>query len=129
MMFRLSQRSIKRLEGVNNVLKLIAIQGIIDSPIDFGIPLFGGLRTADDQLILFKRGVSKCDGYRRKSYHQSGKAFDIYAYVNRKASWDPKHYEPIAKHLQAFAKEKFNIKLEWGGNFRSFIDMPHFQIR
>lgn len=52
----------------------------------------------------------------------------MFAYVDGKASWDKKHLTAIAKHIIKVAKDKFNVDLEWGGNWRSFKDLPHFQI-
>ena len=128
-MYKLSKRSRERLEGINTVLIDIIEKSIVNSPYDFGIPKYGGLRTAEDQKKLYDRGVSKCDGVKRKSYHQSGNAFDIYAYVNKKASWEKHHLESIARHIQQIAKEHFNVSLRWGGDFKTFYDSPHFEIR
>lgn len=129
-MYKLSKRSIGRLQDVNSLLIAIVIDGIKNSPFDFGIPQHGGKRTCDEQNLLFKQvpKVTNADGFDKKSYHQSGNAFDIFAYVNGKASWETKYLESIARHLQKVAMDKYNIKLTWGGDFRSFKDMPHFQI-
>ena len=98
------------------------------SVIDFGIPGDGGLRTAERQKQLFDKKVSKCDGTINKSYHQTGKAFDVYAYVDGKASWDRYHLTQVAAAiLQAAAM--LGYQLRWGGLFKSFVDMPHFEIR
>ena len=43
-------------------------------------------------------------------------------------SWEAKYYAPIARHIQKVALEQFNVKLVWGGDFRTFLDRPHFQI-
>lgn len=127
-MYQLSKRSLKRLEAVEPILINIVKEAIKTSPYDFGIPPFGGLRTAEDQLYLYNKGASKADGYKHKSYHQTGKAFDIYAYVDGKATWNAIYYPEIARHIQWVAKEKFDIELTWGGDFKSFVDMPHFQL-
>lgn len=135
-MYKLSKRSLGRLEGIDPVLLEIVIEGIKHSPIDFGIPRDGGLRTEARQAELYAQGrdlpgkkVTNADGKRRKSYHQSGKAFDIFAYVDGKASWDKTHLTMIAIHLKAVARYKFGVELEWGGDFRTFSDMPHYQIK
>lgn len=127
-MYKLSKRSLQRLEGIDPVLIEIVKEAIKESPYDFGVPGFGGLRTAEEQNGLYMKRVSKCDGYIKKSYHQTGKAFDIYAFVDGKASWNRNHLTKIARHIQKVAEEKFNIKLTWGGDWTSFKDMPHFQI-
>lgn len=127
-MYKLSKRSRSRLEGIDPILIEIVEEAIKDSPFDFGIPSSGGLRTAEDQHELFMKKVSKCDGYNNKSYHQTGKAFDIYGYVDGKASWKREHLTAIAQHIKKVAKDKFNVKLTWGGDWTRFVDMPHFQI-
>ena len=128
-MNRLSNRSKSRLVGINEILVQIATEGVKDSPYDYGIPLTGGLRTAEDQNKLFRQKVSKCDGYRKLSYHQSGNAFDIYAYVDGKASWNIGYYQAIAKHLKEFAKINYGVTLLHGGDWKNFKDYPHFEIR
>ena len=63
-----------------------------------------------------------------KSYHKTGKAFDLFAYVDGKATWDPKYYGPIADHLKKVAMDLFCGKLYWGGDWRK-KDLPHFEIK
>jgi len=133
-MYKLSSRSRSRLDGIDQVLIDIIEEGIKDSPFDFGIPQYGGLRTAEDQNKLYQQGrdlpgsiITQVDGYIKKSYHQTGKAFDIYAYVDGKASWKEEHLTAIAEHLIQVAKECFDVELTWGGSWK-WRDMPHFQI-
>jgi len=125
---KLSKRSLKRLDGVKPILIAIAVDSIKESPHDFGIPQHGGKRTPDEQNLLFKDGKSQLDGFKKKSYHQSGKAFDIFGYVDGKATWDKKILTSIARHIQTVAMSQYGIKLTWGGDFKTFLDMPHFQI-
>jgi peptidoglycan L-alanyl-D-glutamate endopeptidase CwlK len=125
---KLSKRSLGRLENVNPMLIAIAVDAIKDSPHDFGIPQHGGKRTADEQNLLFKDDKSKCDGFIKKSYHQSGNAFDIFGYVGSSATWDTTILTEIARHIQKVAKDRYNVDLTWGGDWTSFRDMPHFQI-
>ena len=127
-MYKLSKRSYKRLNGVDAILIAILTEAIKESPYDFGIPRTGGLRTAELQNELYKKGKSQLDGYKKKSYHQTGKAFDIFAYVDGKASWDRGQLTAIARHIQKVAKEEFDVELTWGGDWKGFVDMPHFQI-
>jgi peptidoglycan L-alanyl-D-glutamate endopeptidase CwlK len=127
-MFNLGTNSIKNLAGVDGRLIDIADLAIKLTNIDFGIPSTGGLRTAEVQAKLFEDGVSKADGVNNKSYHQSGKALDVYAYVDGKASWDKLHLSLIAAAmLQASAQ--LGYELTWGGLWKSWQDYPHFEIR
>lgn len=127
-MYKLSKRSYERLNGVNAILIAILTEAIKESPYDFGIPREGGLRTAEEQYKLYLDKKSQLDGFKKKSYHQSGKAFDIFAYVDGKASWKKQHLTAIARHIQKVAKDQFDVDLEWGGDWKRFVDMPHFQI-
>ncbi len=128
MSFKLGKNSINNLVGVDGRLIAIADLAITLSNIDFGIPSTGGLRSTEDQAKLFEDGVSKADGVNNKSYHQSGKALDVYAYVDGKASWDKLHLSLIAAAmLQASAQLGYELK--WGGLWKSWQDYPHFEIR
>jgi len=127
-MFKLGKNSLNNLVGVDDRLIDIAEVAIKLSNIDFGIPSTGGLRTEEVQAKLFADGVSKADGVNSRSYHQSGKALDVYAYVDGKASWDKLHLSLIAAAmLQASAQLGYELK--WGGLWKSWQDYPHFEIR
>ncbi len=127
-MHKLSNRSRERLQGVNPKLIEVIELALTISAIDFGIPQHGGLRSAKEQKQLFDKGLSKCDGVNNKSYHQSGNAFDVFAYVDGKASWDRYHLTQVAAAtLQAAATLGYAV--EWGGHFKGFVDMPHFEIK
>ena len=134
--FKLSKTSRERLTGIKPILIEIIEEGIKTSPIDFGIPQDGGLRTAYRQNAMYAQGrtdlskpkITNADGFKKFSRHQSGEAFDIYAFVDGKASWDIQHLTTIARHLQAVAKSK-GVELEWGGDFKSIKDLPHLEMR
>ena len=128
MTFELSNNSIKNMAGIDERLIDIAELAITFSTVDFGIPSTGGLRTTEDQAELYTSGKSKCDGRTNKSYHQSGKAIDVYGYVNGEASWDTLHLATIATAmLQASAQLGYELK--WGGLWKSWQDYPHFELR
>jgi len=126
-MFKLGQNSLNNRAGVDPRLIEISNRAIQISIIDFGIPSSGGLRTVEDQAKLFTAGKSKADGRTYKSYHQSGRALDVYAYVDGKASWDKLHLALVATAmLQASAQ--LGYRLKWGGNWKSWQDFPHFEL-
>ena len=143
-MYRFSSRSLDRLEYVDPILIKILKEAIKDSPYDFGIPRDGGFRTFRRQEELYARGrtteqliekgIVGIEGrpdksritWTLKSMHMTGKAFDIYAYVDKQASWDLKYLEPIARHLQEVAL-KHGVVLNWGQDLLG-KDGAHFQI-
>lgn len=65
MTFKFSTTSVKRMDGVNARLVDVAELALELSPIDFGIPELGGLRNADEQLLLFFNGKSQLDGTKK----------------------------------------------------------------
>ena len=131
MSFAFSKTSLANMEGVNKDLIMVFRVAIKDSPIDFGVPSTGGLRTADEQNLLFRNQKSKCDGYEKLSNHQSGNALDFYAYVDGKASWEKHHLAMVAGAILSTAK-RLGVDLKWGGTFGSSKfngwDMPHFEL-
>ena len=128
-MFKLGKRSRDRLVGVDPRLVEVVELALTISPIDFGIPEYGGYRTVKDQQKLFNAvpPLSKCDGVKNPSYHQTGRAFDIFAYVDGKASWDESHLTTCAAAIMQ-AASILGVSLEWGGFWTGFKDMPHFQL-
>lgn len=130
-----SSSSLSRLKTVDEKLQMIMKEALRTSPIDFGIPQYGGKRTAEEQNKLYKDDLSELDGYEKISYHQTGKAVDIYAYVNGKASWNEKHLTILAGHIIGVAK-RFGVELRWGGDWdrdwdfkdQSFHDLVHFEL-
>lgn len=135
-MFKLSDKSKQRREGIDRRLIEISDLAIQITKIDFGVPADGGIRTAERQFELFQKKVSKVDGYDKKSYHQTGKALDFYAYIFGRASWEPEHLAMVAvAHLQAASM--LGYKIEWGGLWSSKKeingipygwDMAHIQL-
>jgi len=126
-MFKLSNSSKQRREGIDPRLIEISDLAIQISVVDFGHPADSGKRTAERQNELFVAGKSKCDGYKKLSRHQSGKALDFYAFVNGKASWDTEHLAMVAAaFLQAASI--LGYKLKWGGLWKSFKDYPHVEL-
>ena len=128
MTFQLGKNSMKNMEGIDDRLIDIVELAITISPIDFGVPSSGGFRSTEDQAKLYTAGKSKCDGRNNKSYHQTGKAVDVFGYVDGKASWDTLHLTTIATCLLQ-ASSQLGHELKWGGLWKSWQDYPHFELR
>lgn len=119
--FKFSQRSENNLKGVNPDLVKIVRRALQLSPIDFGIT--EGLRTVERQRQLVAAGKSQT----MNSRHISGHAVDVFAYPTSAGSWEWKYYEQIATAFKQAAKE-LNIPVEWGGDWKTLKDGPHFQL-
>ena len=127
MSYAFGHNSLNNRAGINADLILILDRAVEISIYDFGIPSSGGLRTTEQQAKLFADGVSKADGVTHKSFHQTGNAVDVYAYVDGKASWDHEHLAVVAAAMLQ-ASSELGIPLEWGGLWTGFCDRPHFQL-
>ena len=149
MAFKLSLRSIDRLEGVDDKLIEVVTTAIKYTKVDFGV--IEGLRTIERQQELVDRGASKT----MKSKHLEGKAVDLVAYIGPRVSWELNLYDDIADAMKQAAME-LGVAVRWGGawttsnicewqgtmqqamtnyidmrrlqNRRPFIDGPHFEL-
>lgn len=127
MSFKLGASSLKNLMGVDDRLVDIIEVALSLSSVDFGVPSTGGYRTESDQAKLYTAGLSKCDGRINLSKHQTGWAFDCFAYVDGKASYEQDHLTTIAAAMLE-AAGRLGHELRWGGHFKSFLDMPHYEL-
>ena len=119
--FKLSQRSLDKMMGVNPKLVEVVKLAITKSPLDFSVS--EGLRTVERQKELVAQKKSQT----MKSRHIVGEAVDICVLVDGKANWDFENYRKIADVFKECAKE-LGVKITWGGDWTSFRDGPHFQI-
>jgi len=125
-MFKFSQKSCEKLQGVHKDLVAVVNKALEYSKIDFGI--CWGLRTPEEQL----KCVANKSSQTLNSRHLYGLAVDIYAFVNGKIDWDYKHYIQIANAFDKASKE-LNIPIRWGGTFKDKYgkntnDGGHFEL-
>lgn len=121
MNFRLSERSIRKLEGVHDDLVKVVKRAIEITEVDFVVT--EGLRTKKRQEELVKAGASKT----MKSRHLTGHAVDLAAVVGSEIRWDWALYPKIANAVKKAAYE-LDVPIEWGGDWKNFRDGPHFQL-
>ena len=149
MTYKLSQRSLDRLEGVDERLIAVVKHAITATKIDFGV--IQGMRTLEMQKELVAKGASQT----MKSKHLVGHAVDLMAYVGGKGSWQLNVYDDLADAMKEGA-DMVGVQLRWGAawhindirkwegtmeeamnnyidvrrsaNRRPFIDGPHFEL-
>jgi peptidoglycan LD-endopeptidase CwlK len=149
MTFKLSQRSLDKLQGVDEQLVATVKLAISLTKTDFGV--ICGLRTIEEQRALVAKGASKT----MRSKHLEGKAVDLMAYVGSRGSWELNLYDDLADAMKAAAKETGAVVRwgaawhipdirQWNGSMedamnayvdlrrsegkRPFIDGPHFEL-
>ncbi len=118
--FKLSERSIGRLAGVHPDLVKV-IYRAIEKDLDFMV--IEGMRSIEQQKKYVASGASKT----MNSRHLTGHAVDLGVMLDGQLTWDWKHYERLAKNVKEAAKE-VGVTIEWGGDWKSLKDGPHFQL-
>jgi peptidoglycan LD-endopeptidase CwlK len=61
------------------------------------------------------------------SRHLTGHAVDLGAWVDDQVEWSWPLYHKINAAMQE-ASKLVGVPIEWGGNWRTFKDGPHFQL-
>lgn len=120
-MFALSEKSLTKLALVHPDLKKVVEEAIKVSTVDFTV--LEGLRTLDRQRELVASGASTT----MNSRHITGHAVDLGAIVGGKITWQPKIYNQLADAM-LFASAKQQIPIVWGGSWKSFPDLVHFEL-
>lgn len=126
MTINLSARSLERLSGAHPDLAKIIVRAASLSSIDFTV--LEVLRTVERQKELVAKGASKT----MKSRHLPGvngksHAVDIAPMIGSEVSWDWPMYRKLAPIIKQAAKE-VGVPIEWGGDWRTFADGPHWQL-
>lgn len=119
--FKLSRRSLERMQGVHPDLVKVVLLAIQLTEVDFGVT--EGLRTIEKQREYYAKGASKT----MNSRHLTGHAVDLAAYIGREVRWDWPLYHKLADAMKR-AANSLNVPIVWGGDWRSFRDGPHFEL-
>jgi len=114
----LGNKSRRKLHGVHPDLVAVVKRAIEITEQDFTV--LEGLRTVERQQQLYNTGKSKT----MNSRHLTGHAVDLAPWP---ITWDWDHFYPIADAVKQAADE-LDIPIEWGGDWKSFPDGPHFQL-
>ena len=117
----LNERSRKRLQGVHGDLVRVVLRAAEITEVDFVVT--EGVRTQARQKQLVASGASKT----MKSRHLTGHAVDLAAVVAGAVRWDWPLYHKLAAAMKR-ASAELGVPLEWGGDWKTFKDGPHFQL-
>ena len=154
MSFRLSQRSMDRLEGVHPDMTAVVERAIQLTGVDFGVTQ--GVRTLDEQKANVAAGRSQTMASKHLLQDDGfSHAVDVVAYVGSDISWELNVYDDICDAFKEAAKE-VGCSIKWGAAWsegdirtyegssedammayvdlrrsqgrRPFIDAPHFEL-
>ena len=118
---KLSELSRKRLDGVHPDLVAVVERASEIGPTE--ILVVEGVRTTARQKKLVADGKSKT----MNSRHLTGHAVDLCAVVEGKLLWGKPFCVGIETAMKNAARE-LNVEVEWGGDWKSFVDTPHWQL-
>lgn len=121
MTYSLSKKSRDRLSGVHPDLVKVVELAIEITEVDFAV--LEGVRSKTRQEQLVKAGASQT----MRSRHLTGHAVDLGAYVAGSVRWDWPLYHKLAVAVKQAAAE-LQIPIEWGGDWTTFKDGPHWQL-
>ena len=139
-MYKFSKRSKNNLASADEKLQQLFNEVIKE----FDCTIIQGHRTPEEQFELFKKGrervdgwwtiidkskvVTNLDGKTKQSKHNyyPSKAVDVVPYP---LDWkDIDSFKLLASVVKRKAIE-LGIDVEWGGDWKSFKDYPHWQIK
>ena len=120
-MRKYSQRSLNNLRGIHPDLRRVIDRALQDSPLDFVV--IEGLRSVDRQKQLVASGASRT----MNSRHITGHAVDLMPIGPNGPAFDWPLYDELGPAVKA-AAEKEGVALDWGGDWKSFRDGPHFEL-
>lgn len=137
-MYKFSKRSRDNLASAD--MKLQTLFNEVIKKIDCTV--ICGERTIEEQFELYKKGrlfkdgkwvkvgatVTNIDGKLKKSKHNysPSKAVDVVPYP---LDWnDLNSFKKLGEVVKATAKE-LDIEISWGGDWISFKDYPHYEIK
>jgi len=115
------QWSETKLKGVHPDLVRVVLRAHRLAPDGFVIT--EGLRTLARQQQLFAAGATRT----MNSRHLTGHAVDLAALVAGQVRWDWPLYAALAGIMKEAAAAE-GVPIEWGGDWRTFRDGPHFQL-
>jgi hypothetical protein len=122
----LDSASEQKLVEVHPALAAVIRKAAQDGAVRFRI--LEGARSLDRQRRLLKQKATTT----LKSRHIPGqdgwaKAVDLVVLVDGKVTWEWSHYAALSVQMKSAAKS-LGVAVEWGGDWKSFKDGPHFQL-
>lgn len=122
----LDARGERNLQGVHPDLIKVVRRAAEISSVRFTIT--EGVRTAERQAQLMRAGASQTMRSRHLvASNGLSHAIDVAAIVGGTIRWDWPLYDRISIAFKQAAQE-VGVPVEWGGDWKSFKDGPHYQL-
>ena len=127
MSITISPTGLAKLDGAHADLRKVILRAAAISDMDFTV--LEVLRTVERQKQLVAKGASKTMKSRHLPHVGDGKsrAVDVAPLDDGQVSWAWPLYYRLAKIIKQAAVD-VGVTVEWGGDWRSFKDGPHWQL-
>ena len=127
----LTEKSLERLKGVHpHLVTIIRRAADILSQVepDLSFQVTCGVRTVAEQKKLVAQGASRTMNSRHiPATNGLSHAVDIVVTVGDRISWEFPLYKKVSDVVKRAAAE-LGYPVEWGGDWQSLKDGPHFQL-
>lgn len=128
------QTSLTRLATCHPVIQALMHRAIACAPPGMDWSIVCGTRSKAEQEAAFNSGASKVHYPKSKHNSLPSMAVDVAPFVRGKISWVVADYPPLAQHIKTTwaaltEKERGGFTLSWGGDWKTFVDMPHWELR
>lgn len=121
--FILDTISNAHLRGVHQDLTRVVLDCATNGTMPFTFGVSEGLRTISQQKADVAAGKSQT----MRSRHLDGHAVDLVVLVGGKVTWTWPPYFQLADQMKA-AAARCGIPIEWGGDWETLKDGPHYQL-
>lgn len=135
MTYRFSSRSTERLETCHPDLILLMNEALADPECPSDMSILCGYRGEEEQNAAFESGASQLQFPQSRHNRSPSLAVDVAPYVGG-ITWDWQYYYPLADHIKATwarlgesGQLSGDYRLQWGGDWTSFKDGPHWELR
>jgi peptidoglycan L-alanyl-D-glutamate endopeptidase CwlK len=127
--------SIARLQTCHELLRELFARVIKRPDLPHDLTVLCGVRGKAEQDAAVKSGASKLAWPKSKHNKTPSEAVDVAPIVKGSVSWDWAAYNATAPIIKAeWAKMEregltHGVTLSWGGDWASFKDGPHWEVR
>lgn len=123
---RFSNRSLRHLSECHPDLQRVAHEAIKY----FDFTVYEGYRGPREQMQYLAEGKSRAQFGQSPHNYSPALAFDCFPYTGPgRVQWDNAPLWEDLANAMFLAADAVGVGIEWGGDWTTFVDKPHFQLK